>query len=40
VLRRRLDVGGRVAERQQAGVELGMERLDPAVHDLGEAGEV
>jgi len=29
-----------VAHPQQPGVELGMERLDPPVHDLGEAGEV
>ena len=31
---------GVVAQRQQPGVELRMERLDPAAHDLGEAGEV
>ena len=29
-----------VADGKQAGVELGMKRLDPAVHDLREAGEI
>jgi hypothetical protein len=29
-----------VAYRQQPRVELGVQRLDPAVHDLGEAGEL
>ena len=31
---------GVVAQRQQAAVELRVERLDAAVHDLREAGEV
>ena len=31
---------GVVAHGEQAGVELGMQRLDAAVHDLREAGEV
>ncbi len=34
------DVLGVVADREQSGVELGVKRLDPAVHDLREAGEV
>ena len=29
-----------VAHREQPGVELGVQRLDPAVHDLGKAGEI
>jgi hypothetical protein len=31
---------GVVAQREQASVELGMQGLDPPVHDLGEAREV
>ena len=37
VLLERLGVLGRVAHREQARVELGVQRLDAAVHDLGEA---
>ena len=39
---RRPPAGAQASSRtgQQAGVELGVQRLDPAVHDLGEAGEV
>ena len=33
-------VGRVVAAREQAGVELRVQRLDAAAHDLGEAGEV
>ena len=33
-------VVGVVAQREQARVELRVQRLDPAAHDLGEAGEV
>ena len=40
VLGGRLHVVGVVARREQAGVELGVQRLDAAVHDLREAGEV
>jgi hypothetical protein len=40
VLRRLAHVLGVVAHREQPGVELGMQRLDPAVHDLREPGEV
>ena len=35
-----LDVRGIVAHGEEAGVELRVERLDPAVHNLREAGEV
>ena len=31
---------GIAAHRQQAAVHLGVQRLDPAIHHLGEAGEV
>src|SRR3712207_6892972 len=37
VLVERLLVLGVVADGEQAGVELRVQRLDPAVHDLGEA---
>ncbi len=40
VLRGLAQVLGVVAAGEQAGVELGMERLDAPVHDLREAGEV
>ena len=40
VLLGRDHVGGVVAAREQAGVELRVQRLDAAAHDLGEAGEV
>ena len=40
VLGGRAHVLGVVARREQAGVELGVQRLDAAVHDLREAGEV
>ena len=36
----RAHVLGVVADGEQAGVELGMQRLDAPVHDLREAGEV
>ena len=38
--RRPAHVRGVVAQRQQPGVELRVERLDPAVHDLGETGQI
>ena len=34
------DVGGVVAHREDAGMHPGMERLDPAVEHLREAGEL
>src|SRR4029079_14195827 len=40
VLRGLAQVLGVVAPGEETGVELGMERLDAAVHDLREAGEV
>jgi hypothetical protein len=40
VLLRRNHVGRVVAAGEQAGVELRVQRLDAAVHDLGEAREV
>ena len=40
VLTGRAHVVGVVARGEQAGIELGVQRLDPAVHDLREAGEV
>ena len=40
VLAGRPHVVGVVARGEQPGVELGVQRLDPAVHDLREAGEV
>ncbi len=39
-LGQRLDVLGRVAPGQDAGVHAGMERLDAAVQDLWESGQV
>ena len=40
VLAGRAHVVGVVARGEQSGVQLGMQRLDAAVHDLREAGEV
>ena len=40
LLLRLSQVVGVVAHREEAGVELRVERLDPAVHDLGKPGEV
>ena len=39
VLLHRGDVLGVVAQGEQAAVDFGMQRLDPAVHHLGEAGD-
>ena len=36
----RLQVIAVVAEREQAGVQLGVKRLDPPVHDFGKAGQL
>ena len=40
VLLHRCRVRGVVADRQQAAMHLRMQRLHPAVHHLGKAGEV
>ena len=39
VLFHRLGVARLVADRQQAAVDAGMQRLDTAVHDFGKAGD-
>jgi hypothetical protein len=40
VILHRLGVFGIVADREQAAMDLGMQRLDPAIHHFREAGEV
>ena len=40
MLRQRLLVDGVIPHRQDAAVDIGVQRLHPAVHDLGKAGDI